>query len=58
MGDRSGPAAHSERELEIAVAALHQPLAHGGGLDGLLRDFAWDRMDRVYAPVLTETGGT
>jgi polysaccharide deacetylase family protein (PEP-CTERM system associated) len=24
-------------------------------LDGLLRDFAWDRMDRVYAPVLAET---
>ena len=24
-------------------------------LNRLLRDFAWDRMDRVYAPVLTET---
>ena len=24
-------------------------------LDKLLRDFAWDRMDRVYAPVLAET---
>ena len=25
-----------------------------GDIDGLLRDFAWDRMDRVFAPVLTE----
>jgi polysaccharide deacetylase family protein (PEP-CTERM system associated) len=25
-----------------------------GDLDDLLRDFAWDRMDRVYAPVITE----
>jgi polysaccharide deacetylase family protein (PEP-CTERM system associated) len=25
-----------------------------GDLDDLLRDFAWDRMDRVYAPVLAE----
>jgi polysaccharide deacetylase family protein (PEP-CTERM system associated) len=25
-------------------------------LDDLLRDFAWDRMDRVYAPVLAEAG--
>ncbi len=24
-------------------------------LDRLLRDFAWDRMDRVFAPVLTDT---
>jgi hypothetical protein len=24
-------------------------------VDGLLRDFAWDRMERVYAPVLAET---
>jgi polysaccharide deacetylase family protein (PEP-CTERM system associated) len=24
-------------------------------LDGLLRDFAWDRMDRVYGPLLAET---
>ena len=27
-----------------------------GDLDDLLRDFAWDRMDRVYAPVLAEAG--
>jgi polysaccharide deacetylase family protein (PEP-CTERM system associated) len=27
-----------------------------GDLDGLLRDFAWDRMDRVFAPVLDEAG--
>ena len=27
-----------------------------GDLDKLLRDFAWDRMDRVYAPVLAEAG--
>jgi polysaccharide deacetylase family protein (PEP-CTERM system associated) len=26
-----------------------------GDLDKLLRDFAWDRMDRVYAPVLAGT---
>lgn len=26
-------------------------------LDDLLRDFAWDRMDRVYAPVLADAGG-
>jgi hypothetical protein len=26
-----------------------------GGLERLLRDFAWDRMDRVYAPVLAAT---
>jgi polysaccharide deacetylase family protein (PEP-CTERM system associated) len=26
-----------------------------GDLDKLLRDFAWDRMDRVYAPVLVGT---
>jgi polysaccharide deacetylase family protein (PEP-CTERM system associated) len=25
-----------------------------GDLDDLLRDFAWDRMDRVYAPVLSD----
>ena len=25
-----------------------------GDLDALLRDFAWDRMDRVYAPVLAD----
>jgi polysaccharide deacetylase family protein (PEP-CTERM system associated) len=25
-----------------------------GDLDDLLRDFAWDRMDRVYAPVLAD----
>ena len=25
-----------------------------GDLDDLLQDFAWDRMDRVYAPVLAE----
>jgi polysaccharide deacetylase family protein (PEP-CTERM system associated) len=24
-----------------------------GDLDALLRDFAWDRMDRIYAPVVT-----
>ena len=24
-------------------------------VDGLLRDFAWDRMDRVYARVVAET---
>jgi polysaccharide deacetylase family protein (PEP-CTERM system associated) len=27
-------------------------------IDQLLREFAWDRMDRVYAPVLAETVGT
>ena len=26
-----------------------------GDLDDLLRDFAWDRMDRVYAPALADT---
>ena len=26
-----------------------------GELDRLLRDFPWDRMDRVYAPVLAIT---
>jgi hypothetical protein len=25
-----------------------------GDLDDLLQDFVWDRMDRVYAPVLAE----
>ena len=29
-----------------------------GAVDRLLRDFAWDRMDRVYAPILDEVGGT
>ena len=27
-----------------------------GDLDKLLRDFAWDRMDAVYASVLTDAG--
>jgi polysaccharide deacetylase family protein (PEP-CTERM system associated) len=27
----------------------------GADLDRLLHDFAWDRMDRVYAPILAET---
>jgi polysaccharide deacetylase family protein (PEP-CTERM system associated) len=27
-----------------------------GKVDGLLRDFAWDRMDRVYASVLDQAG--
>jgi hypothetical protein len=27
-------------------------------LDRLLRDFAWDRMDRVYAALLTGTAPT
>jgi polysaccharide deacetylase family protein (PEP-CTERM system associated) len=26
-----------------------------GDLDDLLRDFAWDRMDRIYAPALADT---
>ena len=26
-----------------------------GDLDGLLGEFAWDRMDRVYAPILTQS---
>ena len=47
---RSIPASRaSPARLEVAVAPLHQSRAHGGRLDRLLRDFAWDRMDRVFA---------
>ena len=66
-GDARGQGAERLREVDpgqprIPNAGWKSRLRHYTNLsrmardvDKLLRDFAWDRMDRVYAPVLRET---